>query len=65
VLEADKSLAPSSSERKTKAQISYLTSGDPAALESLLPQLVGETGVVRSIQWQDGRLIDRAENLSK
>jgi glutamate racemase len=65
VLEADKSLAPASSERKTQAQINYLTSGDPAALESLLPQLVGEIGVVRSIQWQDGRLIDRAENLSK
>ena len=65
VLEAGKSLAPASSERKTQAQINYLTSGDPAALESLLPQLVGETGVVRSIQWQDGRLIDRAENLSK
>jgi glutamate racemase len=65
VLEANKSLAPASSEWKTQAQINYLTSGDPAALESLLPQLVGETGVVRSIQWQDGRLIDRAENLSK
>lgn len=62
VLEAEHSLAPDSPEGSAHAQIRYLTSGDPAILESLLPQLVGESGVVHSVQWQDGRLIDRPEN---
>lgn len=62
VLKAEQILPPDSLEWINPVRIHYLTSGNPAALESLLPLLVGETGMVRSVRWQDGRLIDLAEN---
>jgi glutamate racemase len=35
--------------------IRYLTTGDPAAIESLLPRLVGEPGRVRQTYWVEKR----------
>jgi glutamate racemase len=32
--------------------VRYLTTGDPAALAALLPQLVGEEGAVESLRWE-------------
>ena len=39
--------------------IRYLTSGDPASLESLLPGFVGEQKEVQQIRWVDDRLEER------
>ena len=41
--------------------IRYLTSGDPASIESLLPRLVGEQGQVRKIYWEGNRLEEGEE----
>ncbi len=65
VLDAGDNLAPVHPGWPTQPPVQYLTSGDPAALESLLPIMVGETGAVRSIRWRDGRIFDLAENISE
>ena len=39
--------------------IRYLTSGDPASIESLLPGFVGEQKEVQQIRWVDDRLDNR------
>jgi len=41
--------------------IRYLTTGDPASIESLLPRFVGEQSVVQQIRWVDDRLEERWE----
>lgn len=58
VLEANHNLFLEYSDNPEAASVEYLTSGDPSALQSLLPQLVGDTGQVRKIQWQAGLLVD-------
>lgn len=58
VLGAESSLAPARSGQDTLAQVEYLTSGDPAALASMLPYLIGEEGEARPVLWQDARLIE-------
>lgn len=47
VLQARRLLNP----QKLAGQTQYLTTGDPAALEGLLPELIGETGDVKSLEW--------------
>jgi glutamate racemase len=37
----------------SKGQVKFYTSGDPAALKSLLPLLLGESGEVRKVEWLD------------
>lgn len=37
-------------------QVRYLTTGDPGALEKLLPRLLGERGEVRQLTWVEGKL---------
>ncbi|MCK4978463.1 MAG: glutamate racemase [Anaerolineales bacterium] len=37
-------------------QVRYLTTGDPAQLQLLLPRLIGETNTVKQVQWLDGEL---------
>jgi glutamate racemase len=39
---------------KQRGGIQYFTSGDPKALQSMLPVLLGESGMVRSIRWKRG-----------
>jgi glutamate racemase len=47
VLEAKGMINPSSGRGKVK----LYTSGDPAALKSLLPQLLGESGEIEKVKW--------------
>jgi len=61
VLAANRCLAPNNSGPKFQANTAYLTSGDPEALQSLLPRLVGEPGIVRPVQWQNGQLVELPE----
>ena len=43
---------------KRKSTARYVTSGDPAAFRSVLHQLVNEDQPVRSVTWQEGRVVD-------
>jgi glutamate racemase len=56
VLGANQCLSTDSSKTLFQAGVDYLTSGNPDELQSLLPQLVGEHGQVRQVQWQNGQL---------
>lgn len=38
-------------------EISYFTSADPASMTSMLPMLLGVTGVAEMIKWQEDRVI--------
>jgi len=38
------------------AGVEYFTSGDPAGMKKLLPQFIGEQGIVKQATWIDGRL---------
>jgi glutamate racemase len=38
------------------ATVDYFTSGDPAAMQKLLPGFIGEDGVVKQAIWKDDRL---------
>ncbi|MDD2695439.1 MAG: glutamate racemase [Anaerolineales bacterium] len=35
--------------------VTYLTSGDPAALQAMLPKLIGESAPVRGVRWDEAR----------
>jgi glutamate racemase len=39
------------------SEVTYLTTGDPAQLEALLPRLIGERAPVRGLKWRAGRLL--------
>jgi len=42
---------------KSKGEIKFYTSGDPEALESILPMLLGESGTVERVNWlNDSRI---------
>ncbi len=34
-------------------EIQFFTSGDATALQTLMPKLIGETGLVRPLDWED------------
>ena len=40
-----------------RAAVEYFTSGDPAEMQKLLPQFIGENGDVKQAKWNDGRLL--------
>lgn len=61
VLAANRCLAPDHSEPGTRENALYLTSGDTDALQSLLPQLVGEVGKVIPVHWRNGQIADVPE----
>jgi glutamate racemase len=48
VLDAQKMRNPTGS----RGQVEFYTSGDPDALKSMLPRLLGERGKVESVAWQ-------------
>jgi len=52
VLDARGSLASSA----VPAALTYLTTGNPESLESLLPNLIGETGAVQALSWRGRKL---------
>lgn len=39
-------------------EITFYTSGEPTALQSLLPKLLGEGGSVQSLAWKDDKMLD-------
>ncbi len=39
-----------------RGKVQYLTTGDAAKLEAMLPQLIGEGGTVQSLRWVNGAL---------
>ncbi|MFZ5857434.1 MAG: glutamate racemase [Chloroflexota bacterium] len=41
----------------SRGRVEYYTSGDAAAVESLLPKLLGESGKVEQLVWNGGRLV--------
>ena len=49
LLEAGERMSPSSA----RGDVKFYTSGDPAALQSMLPILLGENGLVEKVQWLD------------
>jgi glutamate racemase len=57
VLGTNRWLSQEGRETLPKARVEYLTSGDPGALQTLLPLLVGESGKVGKLVWRDGQLV--------
>jgi len=53
-----KSLAEGNPAHGVIGEIKFLTTGSPERLADLIPDLLGEIGPVRSISWQEGRLIE-------
>lgn len=47
----------------SKGTIRFYTSGDPDALEFLLPKLLGETGEVEKVEWRSDHIIAREQSL--
>jgi glutamate racemase len=39
-------------------EVTYLTTGDPAKLQTLLPRLIAERAPVRGLQWRAGQLVN-------
>ncbi len=58
VLAANNRLAADCSKAVSQDKVTYLTSGKPQAMESLLPLLIGEQAKVGAVGWQAGRLIE-------
>lgn len=58
VLATNSNLATDSSEPTKQAQVTYLTSGDPNALQKLLPQLIGEAEEAHSFSWKEGQVVE-------
>jgi glutamate racemase len=44
---------------KRCGEVQYFTSGDADALRSLLPKLIGEAGVVTSLDWEEDRVLNQ------
>jgi len=42
---------------KSKGEIKFYTSGDPDALKSMLPKLLGESGKVEKVEWLDDLMV--------
>lgn len=47
-----------SSPSKARGQVRFYTSGDPEELKSLLPLLLGETGIVTRVTWSNDQRIE-------
>ncbi len=43
-------------EGTARSDVEYLTSADPASMQTLLPQFLGESGQVQQVFWQHGKL---------
>ena len=41
-----------------RASVRFFTSGDPPTMKSMLPLLLGETGVVESVTWKNDRSVE-------
>ena len=47
-----------------RGQISFYTTGEADAMQTLLPLLLGETGKVGSIQWKNDHQLETPEKVS-
>ncbi|NOY98772.1 MAG: glutamate racemase [Chloroflexi bacterium] len=43
-----------------RGEIRFYTSGEPAAMQSLLPKLLGEGGLVRAVHWRGNLALEKA-----
>ena len=47
------------SQAKGSGEIQFFTSGNVQALQNLLPRLIGEVGIVRSVEWGGDRVLNQ------
>ena len=42
-----------------RGEVKFYTSGEPAALKSILPKLLGEVGEVERVEWKNDLVVAR------